>query len=1004
MSNSKKWLVVLLSVLVTVLCGVALAACNSNKNWREPKNALEGVYDPNNPNGDKPFYFDEGTNPDQYVADEDSYILKVTSKGGLPLNNVKLSISQNGVNIVTARTGEDGTVKLAISPGSYDISYDELPGGYFTDSETVVKLNRTEKQIVSTVNSAVIEDPLPGGYVYRAGDVMYNFSFRDYDNNTVELKELLEDYKFVLLNFYYNECGPCKGEFPAIQRTFEAYSSDAYVVSLSTQDKNSEVKAYKDAGYTENNGSNPITHPYTFFMAYDNQSLYSHFGTRGVPTNVFIDRYGVIAFIDAGGRPNDSFWVDLFEQFTADDYEQDSGLIEGSQGGGSGEEGGPAVKPPEDMHLPNDQALTEAVVDASMLEGGDNEYPDLPLHFYGPDPDDPAQANDAANSWPYQIGTDDEGNSYIYPGNLGTDNTYSILYTDLYLETDEVLTLEFKNNLKAESGETIYFIINNTYDYNFVFTSATENPENDDWVELTLFTATRPTAVNLNMMFVKDLLTTPEGEFVGIRNIKISPISAGENEALDVRTEMAAVSGDEVTYQNYYLNEEDGYYHVKTSNAPSLNDPIVYCDVLNESTWSIRHISKYILTYEGENYIKSIYNLSFYLYNEHLNDDTGITSFPYDPEEAIIDAFYVQRYSSQGYLVPVTESLRQALIGFTRSASQDQRLEYVGGFEEDKTWLELCIYYRTLGEGHDNPDHVCLSTTSPTLGLTIAFAIHEEFQEGETSLTFKAQNHETTTRNRVGGLFYELKLPEAGIYEFYIDTPSSTAVAPRAVIWNAGRDAYRGANPPIVDIEGTNNRQIAYFPADKTIYLQLSQVGSENVAPITFNMNVNKRTEPEMWVLTLASETGIYTFNPDTGDLYAPAVDIMLDPMSSTYYQTVDSEPCSPVYISFTRRNAYDVNGNTLKFMIDHGGFDLREHDGPDLTAAMNSYYNMSINGKDPGDEEYGMVEADDTLVRYIVQYTQSRNSNDTYESGVWKNFAYYYRYYGPEGSWKEPE
>lgn len=1006
MSNSKKWLVVLLSVLVTVLCGAALAACDSNSNWREAKNGVPaGVYDPNNPDGSSPFYFADGVNPDQFKDDANAYTLTVTSKGGMPLSNVKVTVRKNGAEITSARSGEDGTIKLNISPDNYEIVYDEMPAGYFTDGDTLTRLNAKDKNVTAKLNSAVIDETVPANHVYQAGEVMYNFKYTDSEGTTIELKELLEDYDFVLLNFFFTTCGPCIGEFPAIQRTYEAYQDIAYIVSVDPRDSASEVAAFKQAGYSET--VTGIVHPYTFFMARDNQSLFYKFSTNAFPTNVFIDRYGVIAYIDAGGRPQDVFWTDLFARFTAEDYEQNSDLMDNSAGS---EEAGPRVKPPEEMTLPGDEEMTKAVLDKSNQENGSNVYDPLPLHFYGPSADNPDEENDAIYSWPFQIGETDEDGSYIYPGNVGTDWTYSIMHTDLTLETDQILSLELRLETE-ESGDPLYFIINNTIDYDLTFNGSTDNK----WINVELYTATRPTNIHLTIMYMKDLLGTPNDEFVGIRNLKISNIEVDPNKPLDVRTEMATPEGDGMKYQKYYLSDADGYYHVETGSVHSAKDPIVYCDVLNESTWSLRHISRYQLKYEDSLFIKSIYNLSYYLFNPALESEDGHTVFmPYDPKETIIDAFYIQRYSTAGYLVPVTKDLGDALKGFTKSVSEDLSEFYDGGFDADNTWLELCVYYRTLGEGHDDAGHVCLSTSTPVLGLTTSFAIPVKCESGETKVTFTTKVGEETQRNHLGGLFYTFTAPANGVYRFSSSNvrPAATQTPVVMFVWGSANDPYTGASHPLLQFEDLVTSRTdfsslaAYLQEGQTIYLQLSQMSySENdTERIFYDVTIEKYAE-EDWILTSANDENYWTYDMDTGEMYYPSVEIreFNENDGYYYYYSVDGEQCSPIYIDFVHRNNYDANGHSLFQMIQNGNFNLSQSGGRDLTTLMMALYNKSIEGKDTGDADYGLLHADRTLVSYLAEFTEANDPTATFDSGAWKAFAFYYRYCGGNGIWSEP-
>lgn len=1008
MSNSKKWLVVLLSVLVTVLCGVALAACNSNSVWRNPKNAISGMYDPNNPNNDKPFYFDEGTDPDQFVDDSNAYILTITSMGGLPLENVKVTVKRAGMEMASARSDNSGKIKLSIPAGNYDISYDEMPAGYVVDEEnTVVQLDVKNKKVTSRLSSAVIDNAaIPAGHIFQAGEVMYNFTYTDHEGETVELKELLKQYKCVLLNFFYTTCGPCIAEFPAIARTSDALNDKVTVVSLDSylEDTVQDVKNFKEAGYLEGPTGNQITKPFNFFMAKENEGLFSHFGTGVYPTNILIDRYGVIAFIDTGSRTADTFWADLFGRLTADDYVQDSGLIDESHG--SEGENAPLVKPPVDMHQPDDAAMSAAALDASMLAGGSNEYSSLPLHFYGPSTQNGNSEDDIANTWPYQIGEDENG-QYIYPGNVGTDNTHAILYTDITLETDQILSLEYR--LKIDSPDYLYIVLDNTLNQDLILAGSTDN----QWIELVLCTATRPMNINLNFIFTKDLVGTAPNEFVGIRNIKVSNIDTNTDKPLDVLTEMAAYDSktETFTYQNNYLGT-DGYYHMGDGENPKPEeDPIIYVNVYKETLWSEMHLKK--CKFECE---KTAYDISFYIYNEGI--DKGFVRIEFDPNEAIIDAYYIQRYS--GYYAPVTEETCKVLKAFTKKISEDYSEDYVGGFDPDNTWLELCFYYRMFGEGHDAAEHECKATqVSAVLGLTISFA---RPIESNTDVTFTATNDKSTDRNQgIGGLYYKFTAPEAGVYRFVCSeiTPANMA-DPIIYVWDSADSAYgySGSNGCLANFEGAFSEEdnvAIYIEQNQTIYLQLSQTSPlDNKSNISYKVNINKYA-PRDYIRRQAATGGPggwTTAQDGNGNIYLVTEHIPYIEQSENgtiyYYHDIgDNTPGSPIYINFIHSNMYDGNGHSIKEMLKNGNFNVsgsEYENGKDFTSELQSYYNKSIEGKQENDTLYGLLLADSKLVNLLTEYLLIAYDKDaTYQSGAWTFFAVYFNYYGP-GNWVEPD
>ncbi len=980
MSNSKKWIIVLLSLLVTVLCGVALAACNSNSVWRKPKHGLEGIYDTNNPNGDKPFYFQDGTNPDQFLDDESTYNLKVISKGGLPLENVKISVKKNGMEIASARSNANGVVRLAISPDNYEMEFEGLPAGYFADDDTVRRLDKVNKSLSIVFASEVIDQTVPASHVYAAGEVMYDFTFSDNVGNQVNLKDLLRTYDCVLLNFFYTTCGPCRQEFPAIQRTYESYRDKVFIVSLDPRDSVNEIAAFK----SEQN--------LTFFMARDNQNLFNRFQTGAYPTNVFIDRYGVIAFLDMGGQPGETYWINLFDRLTAENYEQSSQLVNDSHNGNGGESA-PAVKPDYEKlgNLPTDEELAAAAyADYDTME-------EKPV-FYRPSTSNGNTQNDVDNSWPYQKGTED-GVDYIYPTNVGVDNTYSIIYTDLTLQPDQILSLELKLNLEDE-GDSITFLINQTINYDLQFMGTTDG----EWREVVLYTATRPTAINLNILFMKDILGTPYNEFVGIRNIKISNIVEDPNKPMDVRTEMAQEQNDgSLVYKDYYLGD-DGFYHMGNESTKASTDPIIYCSVMEETTWSLRRLRNYILEFEGSRYIKSVYLLSTYAFRSSDESDDGTIEYTYDPTRSIIEAQFLEDYNYNqnynnddieiSYYTPVTEDLQKALTGFTKAVDQSiSAYEKGDDYQEDKVWLELCFYYRMLGQGHEgNEEHTCLATKFPESARGIGPSVAIELNPTDTTTTVEVKANEVlrTYLNPHGGFIYKFTAPQAGVYRFTYDNVNPRGGEPEVYAFKAKEDINK--INAIVNYDLTTTHDAVIYLDDKTpVYLQLT-VNLFAVSNVTYTLKIERYAD-EDWVREYVSD-GIPT--ADGGSIFYQ-LNIGLDTPKSNdpyYYQDIDGEHGSKIYIDLISESR--VYGQSLYAISKEG---LMGQLG--LTSVFEQYYHTATNGKDPQDKDYGLIEATKEVVDNIVRFTQAYDGSD-YNSNKWATFAVYFHYFGSEEGWNE--
>ena len=75
-----------------------------------------------------------------------------------------------------------------------------------------------------------------------------DFTVTDVDGNTLILSEALKDHEAVLINFWATWCTPCRAEFPAINKVYEAYKDKVAFIALSTEprDTNEIISAFRE--------------------------------------------------------------------------------------------------------------------------------------------------------------------------------------------------------------------------------------------------------------------------------------------------------------------------------------------------------------------------------------------------------------------------------------------------------------------------------------------------------------------------------------------------------------------------------------------------------------------------------------------------------------------------------------------------------------------------------------------------------------------------------------
>ncbi len=997
MSNLRKWLVVVLSVMVTVLCGVAITACNTNTDWRVPKGGLaadSGYVAP--PEKTDDHFYHEGENPNDFVNSDGGYVVKTVSLGGMPVSNVTVRVINpgTGITLIEGLT-QNGEVRFNIEPGAYKLEYD-LPEGYSESEDTVHALSADKLSVTTVFSSSVIKSTVPDDHLYSLGEVMYDFEVSNLDGATRKLSDLLLTKKVVIINFFFTSCSPCRAEFPALEQAYELYKEDVEVVALADSGKDSaaSVKGFQGTFQAESADSiNPIR--LTFFMALDSINLHNRFGVNAFPTTIVVDRYGVIADAHENSQPSTEWWKALFKLYCSDDYQQN---IVSDVGGNEEQE---PVAPGADIDpMPEDQnLLKEALLHESMKDNP--HYNDIKI--YGPD----KGSRDEKYNWPYHIAQDEEGSKYLTPANLTVNNSWAIVKTDITLEKNETLSIEVNYNTE-ENGDLLYIILNQSNELYHVLSG-----NSGGWQEITLYSSTRRTSVNISITFSKNLQLTVEDEFLGLRNLRIEKLDLNSKDALDIRTDAASKNEDDsISFEDVYLQSEgDGFYHVQVGDVPQDNDPILFTDIMETSFYMEQHLKGYTLYNDSAVALPlSIYNLCYWRFNDYTKNEVFIKLTDDDTldkkyTDIIIDSFYIQDGSEA--TVPVTEDLKEVLKAFVKAISDGSKLNFQDTAQvTNDTWLELCHYFSMEGQGdHTAKDHVCRATTNIGAGRTMTYAI--ELKEGKREI----DTTQATRKNHAGGLFYKFTAPKAGVYSFKsIGERDPNGPDPMILMWKEDADVYGSdyiENDDSLSVEDalinptTNFCLMFYLEEGETICPQLTTQSTEIVGKYEIEIKYEGESHYELEVATTGG--GLWTYDR-SNNVYYMAVEAGRNTYDGKYYNINDGQYCSPMYIDFIHRNFFDQNQNSLKDMIDHGEFDLANKGSGNFTGKMNEYY-LNATSKDKDDPTYGMIEADDDLVKILsvfAQIIQDDQGSDV-KSRIWESFACYYHYYGAD-TWVDME
>jgi len=117
-----------------------------------------------------------------------------------------------------------------------------------------------------------------------------NFALKDLNGHLVHLK----DYrgKVVLLNFWATWCMPCLVEMPSMEKLYNKFKNDDFVIlAVDMQEDSETVKKFKER------------FKLSFPILLDEEGVVAtYYGVRGIPATYFIDREGYLFAAAMGAR------------------------------------------------------------------------------------------------------------------------------------------------------------------------------------------------------------------------------------------------------------------------------------------------------------------------------------------------------------------------------------------------------------------------------------------------------------------------------------------------------------------------------------------------------------------------------------------------------------------------------------------------------------------------------------------------------------------------------
>lgn len=224
---------------------------------------------------------------------------------------------EKGEEVARSRSStlQNGVFKAQLLPRTYHVRVDGLPAGYSAEGE--YEVNYSDPACKIWLTASPIETGGAGAQ-YGVGSVLHDFTYDTLNGETVVLSELLEEYKLVVLNFFYVGCTWCATEFPGLVDAYNKYKEDVCVIAIDPDPYGTDTVSAISA-YAKSYGM-------TFYVVRDTSlRLHSKFGVSSYPQTAFIDREGVVAeyhkgAIGTSADASEKMFSEIFEKYIAPDY------------------------------------------------------------------------------------------------------------------------------------------------------------------------------------------------------------------------------------------------------------------------------------------------------------------------------------------------------------------------------------------------------------------------------------------------------------------------------------------------------------------------------------------------------------------------------------------------------------------------------------------------------------------------------------------------------------
>jgi thiol-disulfide isomerase/thioredoxin len=156
---------------------------------------------------------------------------------------------------------------------------------------TLIKMSQQQKEAMYSR----MPPPRESGF-FKNGEKIDPIKVTDMNGKSINMKKLVG--KVIVVNFWFIACPPCRQEIPELNKIAAQYAKNPDVIFVAIAlDKRYELKKFLE----EN--------PYNYQIVDDGRYYTTGYGVNLFPTNVVVDKAGVVRFNSSGFGYTTPYWI-----------------------------------------------------------------------------------------------------------------------------------------------------------------------------------------------------------------------------------------------------------------------------------------------------------------------------------------------------------------------------------------------------------------------------------------------------------------------------------------------------------------------------------------------------------------------------------------------------------------------------------------------------------------------------------------------------------------------